>query len=66
MCVGDCGRDGTVTIEELVKVVNIALGNALVTGCSAGDAGGNGEITIDEILKAVNHTLNGCEAQASP
>ena len=66
VCVGDCGRDGSVTIEELVKMVNIALDNALVTGCSAGDANGDGEITIDEILKAVNHTLNGCEAQASP
>ena len=41
-------------------MVNIALGNAGVSTCSAGDANSDGEITIDEIIAAVNKALNGC------
>jgi hypothetical protein len=26
MCTGDCGNDGMVTVDELVTVVNVALG----------------------------------------
>ncbi|HVP11298.1 MAG TPA: hypothetical protein VMV94_08955 [Phycisphaerae bacterium] len=59
-CVGDCGGDGTVTVDELLTMVNIALGNTTVCACETGDAGGNGQITVDEILTAVNNALNGC------
>jgi hypothetical protein len=43
-------------------MVNIALGNAPVSTCSAGDANGAGEITISEIITGVNNGLNGCPA----
>jgi len=46
-----------VTIDELVQMVNIALGFADLERCQAGDADGNGEITIDEIIRAVNVAL---------
>jgi hypothetical protein len=59
-CVGDCGRDGIVTVDELLTIVNIALGNAAVSLCTPGDANGDQKITVDEILAAVNHALNGC------
>jgi len=59
-CVGDCNDDGTVTVDEILTMVNIALGNAPVTACEAGDANQDGQITIDEILTAVNNALNGC------
>jgi alpha-tubulin suppressor-like RCC1 family protein/pimeloyl-ACP methyl ester carboxylesterase len=59
-CPGDCGGDGAVTIDELVTMVNIALGSRPVADCSAGDTSGDGEITIDEIIQAVNRALNGC------
>jgi hypothetical protein len=59
-CVGDCGVDGVVTIDELVTLVAIALGNRPASSCSAGDRDGNGEVTIDEILTAVNAALGGC------
>jgi len=59
-CPGDCGGDGVVTIDELVTMVNIALGSRPVADCSAGDTSGDGEITIDEIIQAVNRALNGC------
>jgi hypothetical protein len=59
-CVGDCNADGEVTVDELLRMVNIALGNAPVGDCNAGDANRDGEITIDEILQGVNNALNGC------
>jgi hypothetical protein len=59
-CVGDCGGDGTVTVDEILTMVNIALGNTGVSSCSAGDANHDGQITVDEILTAVNNALNAC------
>jgi hypothetical protein len=48
-----------VTIDELIRLVNIALGN-LPPNCPAGDLDQNGTITIDELVAAVNSALNGC------
>ncbi|MCX8073231.1 MAG: hypothetical protein N3C12_12390 [Candidatus Binatia bacterium] len=59
-CAGDCGGDGEVTVDEIVRLVNIALGAAAVDQCTAGDTNGDGEITIDEIVAAVNKALGGC------
>jgi hypothetical protein len=59
-CTGDCTADGSVTVDELLLMVNVALGNTNVATCVAGDANADGEITIDEILTAVNNTLDGC------
>jgi len=59
-CVGDCDGDGEVTVNELIVMVNIALGNTPLTGCVAGDADHSGDITIDEILRAVNNALHSC------
>ena len=62
-CIGDCSRDSTVTIDELITMVNIALGNASVSACpgvdqwcNEGDLG----VTIDCIIVAVNSALEGC------
>ena len=59
-CVGDCNGDQQVTIDELITMVNIALGAKPVSDCLAGDTGGDGDITIDEIIQAVNRALSGC------
>jgi len=64
-CVGDCTGDGSVTVNELLTMVNIALGNAHVGTCMTGDANHDMQITIDEILTAVNNALNGCPAEAT-
>lgn len=61
-CVGDCNNDGPVTVDELLTMVNIALGNLDVTACLAGDVNHDGHITIDEVLTSVNNALNGCAA----
>jgi hypothetical protein len=49
-----------VTVDEILSMVNIALGNANLGTCEAGDANDDGDITVDEILAAVNNALNGC------
>jgi hypothetical protein len=60
--VGDCNEDGTVSINELIQMVNIALGTAQLSTCTPGDANGNGQIVVNEIVAAVNNALNGCAA----
>ena len=59
-CVGDCGGDGMVTVDELLPLVTISLGTADIGTCRAGDANGDSQITINEILAAVHNALNGC------
>jgi hypothetical protein len=49
-----------VTVDELITMVNVALGGADVSLCPAGDVNRDGEITVDEILTAVNNALDGC------
>jgi 6-phosphogluconolactonase (cycloisomerase 2 family) len=61
-CAGDCNRDTTVTVDELVTGVNIALGNLSITACTAFDPGGDDLVTVDELVKAVNIALGGCRA----
>jgi CSLREA domain-containing protein len=61
-CVGDCDASGEVPVNELITMVNIALGNAPLSACTAGDADGSGDITINEIIAAVNNALDGCVA----
>ena len=59
-CVGDCDSMGQVTVDEILTMVNIALGNAQLSTCPTGDANHDGHATVDEILTAVNNALNGC------
>jgi Tol biopolymer transport system component len=66
VCVGDCNGDGQVSIDDLIRMVNIALGlaplcpNDVNGGCLAGDANCDCTITVDEIIRAVRNALNGC------
>lgn len=61
-CTGDCSGNGQITVDEILTMVNIALGNADVSQCKAGDVNHNGTITIDELLAAVSNALGGCGA----
>ena len=67
-CVGDCSDDGNVTINELIRGVNIALDTLPLTACQPLDADMNGDVTVNELIIAVNRALNGCSAlpSASP
>jgi YVTN family beta-propeller protein len=65
-CAGDCNGDKSVTVDEILRLVNIALGAAPLSDCSAGDADRDGGITVDDIMTAVNTALNGCGARPTP
>ena len=59
-CTGDCDSNGTVTVDELVKGVNITLGNVPSSVCPAVDCHEDAQVTIDCLVKAVSNSLNGC------
>ncbi len=65
-CVGDCGNDGEVTIDEIILGANIALGSAPMGNCSAFDRSGDGRLTIDELIAGVNSALQGCQPTPTP
>ena len=58
-CAGDCGNDGHVTVDEVLTLVNIALGNAQPSACPHGVPSG-AEVNVALILQAVNAALDGC------
>jgi hypothetical protein len=59
-CAGDCDGSGTVTITEVVALVDIALDSAVPIPCPAGDADHDGRITVNDIVAAVHAALAGC------
>ena len=61
-CAGDCNRDGHVTVDEVLTVASVALGNLLPAACPNFDPNGDGTVTIDEVLGVVAAALNGCAA----
>ena len=60
MCPGDCDGSGSVGVDEIIVLVNVALASAPASACAAGDTNHDGKITVDEILAAVNAALAGC------
>lgn len=59
-CPGDCNGDARVDIGELVRGVNIALGNVPASQCPAIDGNGSGSVSISELVAAVSAALSGC------
>src|SRR5262249_32317924 len=59
-CVGDCDGDGSVSIDAILTLVNIALGNAQPSACPSGIPSGT-QVDIALILEAVNNALSGCQ-----
>ena len=59
-CIGDCGGDTAVSIDELITMANIALGKPHPSACPHGFPGA-AEVDIALIVQAVNNALQGCE-----
>ena len=59
-CAADCNGNGALSITELIAAVNVALGTAPVTTCSAADTNGDGSVRVNELVAAVNSALQGC------
>ena len=58
-CVGDCSQDGFVTIDELVTLANIALGNVPQATCAQGTRVGV-PLDITAIVQAIRNALGAC------
>jgi len=65
-CPGDCDDNGVVTIDEVLTLVRISLGEVSATECLAGDLNSDGFITVEELLAAVNSVLLGCGGNPGP
>ncbi len=59
-CAGDCGENDAVTIDELLRGVNAALGLLDVASCAAIDPDRSNTVQINELIAAVGHALDGC------
>ncbi|HSP97579.1 MAG TPA: hypothetical protein VL049_10095 [Candidatus Dormibacteraeota bacterium] len=62
VCVGDCDGDGAVAINELIVMINIALGNASADSCTA--LCSDNTVDISCLISAVNDALGGCPPTA--
>lgn len=60
VCPGDCNRDRTVMINEVVTGVNIALDRAGVDTCIQADVDRDGSVHVNELVASVNSILRGC------
>lgn len=65
-CVGDCDDSGTVTVDELVLGVNIALDLLPARRCQPIDCHSTGVVTVDCLVQAVNAALSGCPPSPTP
>jgi hypothetical protein len=68
-CAGDCDASGTVTVDEIVRMVQIARGAAPISACPAaccrseeGCLDTAMAVSVDCIVAAVNNALTGCRA----
>jgi hypothetical protein len=60
-CIGDCNMDSRPTIDDIITLVNIALGTAQPSACPEGIPSG-AEVNVALIVQAVNNALSGCGA----
>jgi hypothetical protein len=63
-CIGDCDGSGDVTVNEIITLVNMALGSQTqLAACPHGlpaDITDPSQVDVSLIIKAVNNALNGC------
>lgn len=62
VCPGDCDGGGDVTVDEIVRGVNVALSGVADATCPALDSDSNGSVTVDDLVRAINAALGGCVA----
>ncbi|MEO8602526.1 MAG: hypothetical protein ABI629_08125 [bacterium] len=65
-CASDCNGSGDVTVDELVRAVNIALGGSSLDACPVADLNGDGSVSVNELIGAVNAALGGCAPVSPP
>lgn len=65
-CYGDCDGDAAVAVNELVMLLNIALGSAQIGSCPGAECDGALTVDISCLLGAVRNALDGCPATPTP
>ncbi|MDX2165668.1 MAG: VCBS repeat-containing protein [Deltaproteobacteria bacterium] len=60
LCPGDCNVNNQVSIDELLRGVNILLGETDPRDCLALERNGQDGVSVDELVAAVGSALNGC------
>lgn len=65
ICAGDCDHNGQVAIFELLRGVNILLGNDALSVCQMFDSDGSGDVNVNEVVQAVSSALRGCRLPRS-
>jgi cysteine-rich repeat protein len=64
-CAGDCDSDGRVTVAEVIRVLNFALGRlAPRSDCPGGGWHTVEEVHITDVVAAADRALNGCNLLA--
>ena len=58
-CSGDCDGSGDLTVNEIITLVDIALGTAQPSACASGVPSA-AEVNVALIIRAVNNALSGC------
>ncbi len=56
---GDCNGDLRVTIDEIIRAVNISLGRQPQSSCPHANPDGDASVEISEIILAVKSSVNG-------
>lgn len=65
-CSGDCDGNQRVTVDELVRVVGMALEGTDVAQCPGLDTDDDGATSIAELVTAVANALSSCGANNAP
>jgi hypothetical protein len=60
VCPGDCDENEVITVDEILVVIRIALGEADLRSCASADTSDDGQITVEEIIATVDRALDGC------
>lgn len=59
-CAGDCSDDQLVTVDELVRGIDVALGSEPLEACPLVDGNADGIVSISDLVAAVDSAVNGC------
>jgi hypothetical protein len=61
-CAGDCDGDGTVTVDEIVLIVNVILGDVPLASCPIYTEFPD----VEDVVLAIDAALGGCPPGATP
>src|SRR5262249_23721965 len=62
LCPSDCNGDGIVKVDEVVRLVGVALDKSALKVCPPGDSNGDGVVRVNELVQGVTSLLDACPA----